>query len=1380
MQNKSFVRVEALELRTLMSAGDLDPMFGSGGNAVVTFGQDMSANPRQLLRRGDGSLAVLGDLFGSTPHGVIANFTAGGLLDPQYASNPEPLMNGLPSAVAVQADGKLVIVTTQQNTSRDLFVYRLNTDGSIDPSFNATGQEMIDVGGSTDDSPLGVGIQSDGGIVIAGSLTPAGNPSPSVQKLFVIRLSAAGARDLSFGQSGLVTMQSMTFNNNPLTIDAANNIVLQASALSPMGYENLMIARLNAEGQPDMSFNGGVPFISNNANTETPGALTILPGGNILSALQLNGSDEEFLMLRSDGTLNSGYGMNGVFGFGNPGDQVTSLGVDSGGRIVAGYGMDGVSQVERFLPDAITPDATFGVNGKVVVSNVGSAPGKVVVVPADNSIFYSHTSGNDFIVTRLLGDAGATNPPPPDLQPPTNNPGGTSTPNIVANFPGLMSPLTIGGTAQVGIYLSYFATTSTSIDANIYLSSDSIGGNPDDILIGHFDAVPVAPNTSGVNIGTATVQIPASLPEGNYYLVETVDPNNLLAEASETDNTAITQMPFPVVQPGSVGTNGTKQDSGFDVSNARVNPTNVPAGGAFTFSANLTNNTGVALPERQYKIYLSPRPMLGANDVFLATITFPAQDNGTTIPFSVSGTVPPQTVPAAYFFSGIPVDSTTSGGDTGGTTKMPVLNVTAAPVKPGSLNSNFGAGGVAQNTVQAKFTAVDSVLDSRNRIVVVGTQAGSGFVLVRFNTDGSIDSTFGVNGIEQIMIGPDDRASAITIDPSGKFLIAGTSQGNFTVLRCNADGSPDMSFGDNGHVMTDLAPLFGAPGSRDVSKEIAVRGDGKIYVVGTTDARDAGDFAIVRYNANGTLDTSFGSGGAAAIDFGQSLDSAHTIAIQHDGNIVVAGSATVNGVVQIAVVRLLNNGALDPHFGTAGRVTFTGVGNDSEINAIRTQSDGKLVLGGFYAQGSASDGTLTTNFYLARLDTLGRLDPHFGAGGQMRTTIPNIALASIDNLIVTPEGKIVVAGKTAATITDANGGNVGVAVARYTAGGQLDTTFNSTGYLLLFQPTSVSGAAASALPTLAAASSDLSSAFSSFTSAAAGLVNLTPAGGILALATSTTDSTSSDDSSDSSSSSGTTTVSIASIVADGADLVSSLATSKIPSSVITGASGVVTLTVENEGSLSIKGSVPLTLYLSTSSIHSSGDHKLLSTKLAVSLAPGKSAKFTLKITFPKNIANGDYFILADLNATGSISELSTTNDDSSSSSTTEVAKPFVNLSVAYAKNPPSTITAGKTAPVALLITDTGNLAASGKITGKLIASTDGSIDSSDTTLSPFTMGVSLQPGKSVKLTIMLKLTSSLLPPESAFLAAVLNYAGKQKDSNSLDNTVFSNTQLTFT
>jgi hypothetical protein len=122
----------------------------------------------------------------------------------------------------------------------------------------------------------------------------------------------------------------------------------------------------------------------------------------------------------------------------------------------------------------------------------------------------------------------------------------------------------------------------------------------------------------------------------------------------------------------------------------------------------------------------------------------------------------------------------------------------------------------------------------------------------------------------------------------------------------------------------------------------------------------------------------------------------------------------------------------------------------------------------------------------------------------------------------------------------------------------------------------------------------------------------------------------------------------------------------------------------------------------------------------------------------------------------------------------------VNLSVAYAKNPPSTITAGKTAPVALLITDTGNLAASGKITGKLIASTDGSIDSSDTTLSPFTMGVSLQPGKSVKLTIMLKLTSSLLPPESAFLAAVLNYAGKQKDSNSLDNTVFSNTQLTFT
>ncbi len=738
-------------------------------------------------------------------------------------------------------------------------------------------------------------------------------------------------------------------------------------------------------------------------------------------------------------------------------------------------------------------------------------------------------------------------------------------------------------------------------------------------------------------------------------------------------------------------------------------------------------------------------------------------------------------MPAAYFLSGVPVDLTTSGGDDGGTTKMPVINVTAAPVKPGSLNSNFGTGGVAKQTVQTRFTAVDSVLDNQNRIVVLGTQAGSGFVLVRFNSNGTIDSSFGVNGIEQIQIGPDDRASAITIDPNGKFLIAGTSQGNFTILRCNPDGSPDMTFGGNGHVMTDLAPIFGAAGSHDLAKEIAVRADGKIYVVGTTDARDAGDFTVVRYNANGTLDPSFGSGGAAAIDFGQSLDSANTIAIQPNGYVVVAGSATVNGVVKVAAVRLLNNGALDTHFGTSGRVTIAGIGNDTEINSIKTQSDGKLVLGGFFAQGSPADGSLTTGFYIVRLDTAGKLDTHFGSGGQIRTTIANIALASIDNLVVTPEGKIVVAGKTAATLTDGAAGNVGVAVARYTSSGQLDTTFNSTGYILLFQPTSTSGAAGAALPMIAA-SSDLTSAFSTFTAASAGLVNLTSGGGILALATSTTSTSSTSDNSGDSSddSSGTTTVSIASIVADGADLISSLSTKTIPSSVITGASGQVTLTIKNAGSLAINGSVPVTLYLSSSSVHSTGDHKLLSTKLLVNLAVGKSASFLLRFTFPKSVADGDYFIVADLNPTGSVSELSTTNDDSSSSTTTEVAKPFVNLAVSYVKSPSGTVHAGKSTPVTLLITDTGNLAATGKVSGKLLASSDQTIDSGDKSLLPFTSSVKLQPGKSMKLSLKLLFKASMLPPGSDYLAAVLQFGGKKKESTSADNTVFSNTQLTFT
>ncbi len=623
MRNTSFACIEGLETRTLMSAGDIDPSYGNGGSAIVSFNQGTSANPRILLRRGDGSIAVVGDLFSGTPQAVIANFTPGGFLDSQFANNPLPLQGNMPEAAAVQPDGKIVVVTTIQNASRDLFVYRLNTDGTIDPTFNATGQEMIDVASGTDDMPVGVAIQHNGGIVIAGILTPPGNPSPSVQKLFLVRLNPNGPRDFGFGQGGLVTMTMQTFNN-PLTIDAADNIIVQAATMNAMQVQNVAIVRLDAEGQPDAGFNNGLPYITNDPNSEFPQSLAILPSGSILSASSVNGSDEQFLMLHSDGTRNAGYGNNGVFAFPSSTSQVTSLGVDSSGRVLVAYGLGAAPVVQRLLPDAMTPDGSFGVNGIASVPGGSAASmGVLTVVPADNSIYYLSSTGSDFTVTHLLGDAGVTSPPPNNpptenpppndggLQPPPNNqvidPGSntptgnpgtqptgpdTSTPNIIANYPGPMSPLLIGGTAQVGVFVSYSGPTSTSVDADVYLSTDSVGGNGDDILIGHLDAVQVAPNTQGMDVGAATVQIPANLPAGNYYLVETVDPSNLVAESNENDNTSVRPMALPVVQPGAVGKNGKEDDSGFNVENAHVSPMNVPAGGTFTFSANLTNNTG--------------------------------------------------------------------------------------------------------------------------------------------------------------------------------------------------------------------------------------------------------------------------------------------------------------------------------------------------------------------------------------------------------------------------------------------------------------------------------------------------------------------------------------------------------------------------------------------------------------------------------------------------------------------------------------------------------------------------------------------------------------------------------------------------------------------
>lgn len=311
----------------------------------------------------------------------------------------------------------------------------------------------------------------------------------------------------------------------------------------------------------------------------------------------------------------------------------------------------------------------------------------------------------------------------------------------------------------------------------------------------------------------------------------------------------------------------------------------------------------------------------------------------------------------------------------------------------GSLDMGFGAGGkVTTSFGSGNSVAYGVAIQSDGKIVAVG--GGSNLVVARYNGDGSPDNSFDGDG--KLTIDSLGSAQAVVIQPDGKIVIAGGVSGQFALVRLNPDSSLDGSFGESGIALTAFVGSAAA-------HAVTLQPDGKIVVGGESNR----DFALARYNPDGSLDASFYLGGKVAISFPDVFptraDSVTSVLIQPDGKIVAGGSVQfTNNTRAIGLARFNSDGSFDNSFGGDGRAVVLDFNTSfTQQVALAQQPDGKILAAG---SGGLPD------FALARFNLDGSLDQTFGNGGKMTTDFGGPQQDAARGIALQSDGKFVVVG----------------------------------------------------------------------------------------------------------------------------------------------------------------------------------------------------------------------------------------------------------------------------------------------------------------------------------------------------------------------------------
>lgn len=364
----------------------------------------------------------------------------------------------------------------------------------------------------------------------------------------------------------------------------------------------------------------------------------------------------------------------------------------------------------------------------------------------------------------------------------------------------------------------------------------------------------------------------------------------------------------------------------------------------------------------------------------------------------------------------------------------------------GGLDSSFGDGGTVRTAANGSTDELKALaVQSDGRLVAAGTTfngSSPDLAIARYHPDGSLDPTFGVGGT--VVVGSADgaeEAGGVVVQDSGHVVVSArfydTSSVDVGLVRLQPDGSLDTSFGNDGRL------IMATVGPAEYASDLVLQDDGKMVLVGSATAAGGSTFLLVRYLADGTLDPGFGSGGVVT----GSVPGVATAGLQQaDGKLVAVGSAS-GFTTLFAMARWNADGSPDTTFGAGGRTYLSATGTTDQIlRAVAQQADGRLLAAGgntvvrsdaagtnpfasvwvgrgpvnhfaiaeqpdgrLIGAGEELSGYIRAQFALARYGSTGSLDPTFGAGGSVTTRV-GAAGSQVGALQVQPDTRIVAAG----------------------------------------------------------------------------------------------------------------------------------------------------------------------------------------------------------------------------------------------------------------------------------------------------------------------------------------------------------------------------------